>query len=290
MIMDYLKLNNWSEHKVAYYGLTRSWSQKGSAVSALLAGIMVFYSGGYRIIYLVSILPYLLNFFNIYSYPDEINYSSKKNKKADGSYKLILKNFLAALKKRKTLEVVNSAALHSAFLKSTKDYIQPLIVNLVIFLPFLATMDTKRKSGLIIGFTYFFIFLLTSQASKNAYKLVSLKIDQVEKKTLLLGLLSGMICGILFHFEYWVVSFILFVMIYLIENIRKPILTGLLADNVPNEILTSVLSAQSSYNTLVTSLLAISIGVMADYYGIGISLLLISTMLFLITLAIRQSD
>ena len=44
MIMDYLKINNWSEYKIDYYGHTRSWSQKGSAISSLLAGLLVFYS------------------------------------------------------------------------------------------------------------------------------------------------------------------------------------------------------------------------------------------------------
>ena len=45
MIYQYLKLNKWSHQKVNYYGHTRSWSQLGSAVSALFAGLIVFYSG-----------------------------------------------------------------------------------------------------------------------------------------------------------------------------------------------------------------------------------------------------
>jgi len=288
MIIDYLKLNNWSQHKVAYYGLTRSWSQKGSALSALLAGIMVFYTGGYRVIFIISTLPYLLNFMNIYTYPDVINFSSKKNKKERKTYKTIFKNFWDSIRRRKTLELVNSSALHSAFLKSIKDYIQPLMVNLAIFIPFMASMDVKRKSGLIIGICYFFIFLITSQASKYAFKLSSWKISNIEKKTLLLGLFSGIVCGMFFHYQLWIVSLILFVLIYFIENIRKPILTGLLADNVPNEVLTSVLSAQSFYNTLVTSVLAIFIGVMADFKGIGISLLSVSLILFFLTFAIKK--
>ena len=34
MIMDYLKLNKWEDQKIEYYGHTRSWSQKGSAISS----------------------------------------------------------------------------------------------------------------------------------------------------------------------------------------------------------------------------------------------------------------
>ena len=42
MILEYLKRNGLMAHKVAYYGHTRSWSQIGSAVMALTAGLMVF--------------------------------------------------------------------------------------------------------------------------------------------------------------------------------------------------------------------------------------------------------
>ena len=48
MIFDYLKVNKWSQHKVSYYGHTRSWSQTGSAVSALIAAAIVYISGNYK--------------------------------------------------------------------------------------------------------------------------------------------------------------------------------------------------------------------------------------------------
>ena len=76
MIMDFLKLNGWEDQKIAYYGHTRSWSQKGSAISSLIAGLIVFYTGSYQIIFLFSIFPYLLNFLLVLSYPGDLNYSS----------------------------------------------------------------------------------------------------------------------------------------------------------------------------------------------------------------------
>jgi len=104
--------------------------------------------------------------------------------------------------------------------------------------------------------------------------------------TLLIGLIAGISCGILIVNEFWILSLLAFILIYLIENIRKPILTGNLADQVSNEILTSVISAQSFYATIVTSAIAILIGVFADNYGIGIALLIISGILFLFVILI----
>ncbi len=286
MIMDYLKINGWEEHKITYYGYTRSWSQNGAAFSALIAGIVVFYSGDYRIIYIISIVPYLLNFINIYTYPDALNYSLKTNAKEKHSFRLVLKNVVAALKKKRVLEIVNSSALHSSFLKAIKDYIQPLIVHVAIILPIGTALSLKSKSGVIIGITYFFIFLITAYASKNSGRISSFKIKNIEQKTLLTGLFAGILCGIFFHFNYWLVSLLLFVIIYIVENIRKPILTGFLAENVQNEILTTVISTQSFYKTITTAILAILIGVLADALGIGFSLMFISIVLFLLTILI----
>jgi MFS family permease len=286
MIMDYLRINQWNEFKVQYYGETRSWSQIGSAISALLAGIMVFYSGNYRVIYLISIFPYLLNFINIYLYPEELNHSIKREKTSHFSINGVLKSILLSLREKRVLQIVNSSALHSAYLKSVKDYIQPLLLNLAIFLPIGIGLDSKSRSGLIIGIAYFIIYLFTSSASKNSTRLLSLGIHKIEQKTLIAGLTLGMMSGIFYLYNVWWISTFFFVLIYIVENLRKPILTGFLADSVPNEILTSVISTQSFYSTIATAIIAILIGTLAEHYGIGISLVVVSLSLILLTFVI----
>ncbi len=283
MIMDYLKLNQWEDHKIAYYGHTRSWSQRGSAVSALFAGFLVLYAGSYRLIYLFTVVPYLLNFINILTYPEAINYSLSKDKQLSQSITTVFKNFLLAIKNKKVFKIINTTALHSAFLKATKDYIQPVMIQLSVLLPLLGSWDIKRKSGLIIGILYFFIFLLTALASKFSFKVTNMGIKNIPSSTLLLGFASGLVGGLCIQEELWVAALIAFVGIYLIENIRKPILIGVLADHVPNEILTSVISAQSFYRTIITAIIAILLGVFSDLFGIGISLFAISGLLLLFT-------
>ena len=75
--------------------------------------------------------------------------------------------------------------------------------------------------------------------------------------------------------------------IYIVENIRKPILTGFLADNVPNEIITSVISAQSLLRTILTVILALAFGIIADNFGIGVSFMVVSVFLTLSTILIN---
>ena len=73
MIFDYLKVKGWEDQKSDYYGNTRSWSQKGSALSALSAGLIVFITNNYSLIFLFSIIPYILDFLLILSYPSYLD-------------------------------------------------------------------------------------------------------------------------------------------------------------------------------------------------------------------------
>ena len=219
---------------------------------------------------------------NIYFYPNELNFSLKK--KDDTSKKTIVSNFKSFIKiirQPKVFRIINSTALHSSFLKAIKDYIQPLMLHVVLIIPLMMNLEEKRKSGIIIGIIYFIIFLLTSYASKVSFKIAQLPFPNIPKLTLLMGLFAGAICGILYSYELWIFSLLAFILIYVLENIRKPMLTGEIADNVPNEILTSVLSGQSFFQTILTSLIAVVLGVLVDQFGIGISFVFISSFLFL---------
>ncbi len=283
MIMDYLKLNNQEDKKIPYYGHTRSWSQKGSALSSLIARIIVFYSGKYGNIFLYSVIPYFINLLLILSYPKELNRSLKPTKERN-SIKSTLRSFISVIKQPKVLKIANSSAVFTAYLKAVKDYIQPLMVNIAVITPFMLNTEAEKKNGLIIGILYFIIYWITSYASKASSIVASINKTNISNITLLIGFSTGILCGIFYTNEWLIIAFIAFLGIYIVENIRKPILTGFISDKVPNEILTSVISAQSLPKTVITSVLALLIGIIADNYGIGISLSVVSGLLIVITL------
>ena len=288
MIMDYLRLNHWEQQKINYYGHTRSWSQKGSAISSLLAGLIVFYSGNYQNIFLYSIIPYLLNLFLIITYPKELNLSLKKrNSKNKLDNILSFKTFIQIIKQPQVLKIINTSAVHSAYLRAVKDYIQPLMVNVALLIPFMMDIETDKKNGIIIGVIYFFIYLLTSKASQLSSIIALKNTKSISYLTLLLGFISGILCGVFFIYDLWFLALLSFIAIYIIENIRKPILTAYISDQVPNEILTSVISVQSVLKTTLTAVLAFSFGVLADLFSIGISFVVISGVLIAITILLQ---
>ena len=291
MMMDYLKLNNWSDHKILYYGHTRSWSQKGSAISSLIAGILVYYSGNYQNIFLYSMIPYLINLLVVLSYPKEVNYALKKK---GGNVRLTTKSLIHTLRQPNVIKLINTTALHSAYLKSIKDYIQPLLINIAILIPFFIETEPEKKNGLFIGVFYFIIYLITSHASKYSSKTASKSYKNIPYTTLIIGFMAGILSGVFYVNNLWILSVIFFVAVYYIENLRKPILTGYVSDHVPNEILTSVLSVQSLLKTAITAILALAFGLIADNFGIGISLIAVSLSLLtintIINLSIKKSS
>lgn len=288
IIMDYLKWNGWENQKINYYGHTRSWSQKGSAVSSLIAGAIVFYSGSYQTIFLYSIIPYLLNMALILSYPIELNYSSGQLKpKNRAGMKITTAMLFKMMKDPKVLQIINTSALHTAYLSAVKDYIQPLMVSVALLIPVLLHAEPEKKNGIVIGVIYFFIYLATAYASKFSSKVAGINKLNISFATLLIGFLLGIISGVFYVFDLWVISMIAFIGIYIVENIRKPILTGFVSNQVPNEILASVISAQSLLKTVMTALIAFVFGITADFFGIGKAFVIVSLFLVLSSVSLN---
>jgi len=283
MMMDYLKLNNWATYKSEYYGHTRSWSQRGSALSALLAGLLVFIDGNYQNIFIYSVIPYAMNFILILSYPQEIDKPKKKHEIKKTSFRNSFRALFSVLKQKSVFKLVSTSAFHTAYLKALKDYIQAIMLGIALLLPGIKGIDIDRQNGIIIGILYFIIYLLTSFASQYSSVILKKVPTNLARKTLLLGLLFGAACGVFFIYDIWIWAFVAFTLIYIIENIRKPILTAFIADNVPNELLTSVYSSQSQLRTLFSAAIAFVFGVLADIWGIGIALVLVSSIMLILT-------
>lgn len=291
MIMEYLTLQGWYEHKIDYYGHTRAWSQRGSAISALVAGFFVFLEGSYQNIFLYSVIPYLMNFFLVLSYPKELNRLGPTKKAAKReTVAQFLQKLWTVTRDIKVASIISTSALHSAYLKGIKDFIQPMMATLAIALPFLVFIQNPdKKIGLVVGVLYFFIYMLTAFASSQAGKLTRrLKHKAtIASATLFLGLIFGALSGLFYYSLHLAVAIGTFLLVYILENLRKPILTGYVVDEVPDEILTSVLSVQNFLKTIFAAIIAFSLGWFADLFGIGLGLVILSSGLLLIVLLLE---
>ncbi|MCD4729927.1 MAG: MFS transporter [Bacteroidales bacterium] len=286
MIFDYLKMNSWEDQKVYYYGYTRSWSQFGSAISALVAGFLVFFSGSYRMIFIYSALPYILDLLLIASYPKELNgqVAGFSQKRISERFRDVFRDFFYTLFNRRSLKSIANLSMFTGYYKAVKDYLQPVLQGLAISMPILLVLEEKQRTAIIIGVIYFFIYLMTSFLSRKSgffsarFKFIFIPLNI----TLLGGFIFGLMSGILFEYQLVIVAVIAYIIIYLVENLRKPIGISFITENIDNRILATVLSAESQAHALVAAIIAPIIGILADRLGVGYALAIISVLMILL--------
>lgn len=286
MIFDYLKLNHWENQKVYYYGYTRSWSQFGSAISAIVAGFLVFYSGSYRMIFIYSALPYILDFMLIASYPKELNgqVAGLHHKSIRARFKTVSSDFFSTLFNRKSLKSIVNLSMFTGYYKAVKDYLQPVLQSLAVSLPVLLVWEEKQRTAIIVGVIYFFIYLLTSFSSRKSgsfsarYEYIFIPLNI----TLLIGFSFGLISGVFYEYQFLIFAVMAYIIIYLVENLRKPIGISYVTENIDNNILATVLSAESQAHALIAAILAPIIGLLADIFGLGYALAFVSLCMILI--------
>jgi MFS family permease len=295
MIFDYLHSRGWSDQKVRYYGHTRSWSQAGSAVSALFAAALVFYSGRYMHIFLWSTLPYFLGLVLIMSYPEWLDGRSSGAKSPDiwKATRNTILDFWHSLRHPGILRGILNVSSHGGYYRAVKDYLQPVIQSLALSLPFLIDMNTERKSALLIGFIYFFIYFLSSAVTRRSGRFASLfsTLSTPLNITLTAGFAAGILSGLFYRFDLMVPAVGFFILVYLLENLRLPAGISWFTENLNPRILATALSVESQGKSLFTAILALGMGILADLFGPGTALLLISSgmLILLPVLRIRSS-
>jgi len=276
MIVDYLNQNQLSDIKTRYYGSTRSWSQMGSSIAAIGGATIVFISGDYKLIFLITVIPYLLNLFLIWSYPKSLDNKSGKahNLKI---FELIKNTFSESLKtfsKPEIIRILFSSSTIIAFFKSLKDYIQPMISTFALSLPFLISFeyisDVQRES-ILIGLIYSIIFIMTSFSSRYAFK-IEKKFKNSSNAANLIYLLAGvsiLLSGLLYEFEFRSMAIILFLGLYISQNLRRPIMVTYISDKIPEKILATGLSVESQLKTLIIVILSPIVGFIIDTFSLS---------------------
>lgn len=283
MIFEYLRMNGWEDRKVDYYGHTRSWSQKGSALSALIAAGIVFSSGRYDVIFLVSILPYIINLFLMLSYPQELDGDLKNSGSIKESFVSVWQSLVVTFKGKGALRATTNVCIYDGFYNGVKDFLQPVVKTMAVTLPLLAFLQEKQRSAVLVGIVYFIIYLLTSRASSRSGVFAS-RFSVLTKPlnlTMLAGFCLGIFCGLSYFFSYNLASIVFFTGIFIIQNLRSPMSVSFVSDTVPYEILATSLSVRSLITAFYTAIMAFITGFLADRIGLGQALMVLASGLIL---------
>jgi MFS family permease len=316
MILDYLKRKGMEKQKVHYYGHTRSWSQRGSALSALIAGFIVFFSGSYREVFLYSIIPYILGFFLIRSYPTYLDFSVDAGKAgAEGggegaravrgtevvvkkvgfdlsySVRSTLEEFRSMLKHATLRRLLFNSSLFDGIFKTVKDYIQPIMQNLALTLPILVSLADRERVAVVVGVLYFLLYIFTSMVAQNSGKTAE-RFSSPQKGldlTYILNIFMVAAVGLSMIYALPQAAVVFFIGLYVLQNLRRPITLGFVSENIKGTVMATGLSVESQLKTLMVAVLAPVFGAMADSLGLGWALCILAVLPLAVYPVVRLS-
>ena len=267
MIYSYLEQKKWFSYKTFVYGRTRSFSLAGSSISAFLSIIFVLGLPALRWIFLLSILPYIFDFFLILSYPESLN----EKVETDFSIKKFFLNSILELreifKKKILLRPLLSSSLYDGIFKVLKDYIQPILkISIVGFsISLLAGFTPQQKAKIILGIAYGVFYIVSSWASRNVYRLntkypSSLLMDFY---FFIMGLIL-LLLSLFIQLKMIYIIILLYFIMYVMKDSRRPLVVDVLGNYMDKRHRATVFSIESQLRSIIVILLAPLVGYLAD--------------------------
>lgn len=276
LILEYLKRHDMLDLKVSYYGRTRGASQLGSAFNSLIAAGLLLITGDYRTMFLAATIPYVIDLLNLATYPKFLDGKLVALEKGAfwGQAKATFKDFKDIFSDVYAMRSIFNSASFTALFKITKDYLQPILETFALALPVLLFVDDVERSGMVIGVVYFFIYLLTSYASRNS-DIASRRFRNLARAiniSFLVGVGFLFLAGLATWLNLVIVSILVFLGFYVLQNLRKPMNVANISDQISQRVMASGLSIEAQFTTILVAIFAPILGALADVFGVGLAL------------------
>lgn len=263
MIMQYMDQNEMKDAKVKIYGKTRSMSMLGSMTMSLISVVFIIWLPAVKYLFLLSIIPFILDLLLIMSYP---KYMNKRESTTFNFKEFLVENYRSvkyAFTERKVRRLLFESSSYQGGFKSIKDYIQPIILTISGSVVILKMFSADENMKIYLGLIYAAIYLISSITSRYAYKVVEFREDrQVLNFTWLFSAAIMLLLSFFLHNIF--VVFIVFVLLYMVLNLRRPVMVDLIGEATIPTRRASILSVESQLKSLVIVIFAPLLGFLAD--------------------------
>ncbi len=272
IIFEWLRANGRGDERTRVYGYTRSWSKAGSAVSALIAATLVFWSGRYSTVFWLCILPYAVNIANFMGYPDTCD--GQRNPDVARTLRHTAAQTLYAFRqawahKQQRRLLLESCAFSGTF-KATKDYIQPVLKTAALAMPVLAGFGDRERAALLVGAVYCVLNLTAGVSSRQAYRFGRwCGSDEDAARLLWLSALlfyGALTPGLALHWS--VLAIAAFFLVHVIQNLWLPALVSRLNAVSEPSLAATTLSIDSQARSLYAAVAAPILGLAVDHLGL----------------------
>ena len=270
IIFDCLRAEGRQDERVKVYGFTRSWSKIGSAVSVVIAAVVVLGRGSYSDVFWLCIIPYALNIINFLGYPPEADGDGRHQRDKRHIGRHLWQAFTDAWRHKTQRRLLIESSAFEGVYKVAKDYLQVALKAAAISMPMLMMLEQGQRTAVLVGVVYCGLHLLSSLASRLAHRIVrwrggeeaaamtiwalALGLYAIMAGSLAAGVLAGGIGA--------------FVLLDLILNVWRPLLVSRLNACSSPALAATTLSIESQTRSLVAMAAAPLLGLAVDHFGL----------------------
>ena len=270
MIFDWLTEQGRSHEKARVYGITRSWSQLGSATSVLVAATIVLWQQDYSQVFLYSMVPYSVGLLNFLGYPKNLDGSRAQER----SLKRVAEHLLNTLRDSWHRPRLRALLTESMAQRGTwevgKDYLQPVLQQFALALPMFLALEGQDRVAILVGVTYFVLHLLSAATTRQAHHLRDLCGGNA-RFTFGVFLLTGVAYALLWSAlqqGLLVLVVALFVALAVLQNAWKPIFLERVDETSEAAMGATVLSLDQQAKALFVAVMAPILGKLVDLSGL----------------------
>ena len=272
MIFAWLRLHDRTDERVRIYGYTRSWSKIGSAVSVLIAAVIVLLSGRYTEIFFIAIVPYGLAIINFMGYPKELDARAEKPPSLGAAFAHMVESIRVTLREKRMRRLVMESMGFDAVFDSVKDYLQPVLATAAVSAAAMLTVASvdewsdTRKTALLVGPVYFVLHLLASAASRNAHRASDAAGGEERAARRLWAIVTVLYASLALTgwFDAYAGLIVGFVLLHVVHNLWRPILISRFDRHGPETHGASLLSIENQGRRASTMIIAPVLGLAID--------------------------
>ncbi len=267
MIFTWLRIEGRLDEKTRVYGYTRSWSKIGSALSTVLAVVMVFLASSYAYIFLFAIIPYVAGIINFLYYPKELEGQPEEEIGIRDIFIHLWECMRSSLVIKRLRRLMVESMSFGGVYKAVENYLQPVVQNMALLIPLFIGLADIRRSAIMIGVVYAVLYLGSAYASRNSYRLAGIAGGEQGGSNLLWRVVFIIYIALipLLFLEYYYVAVVGFILLSFIQNLWRPIQISRFDDFASETQGATILSIESQAKSVSTMIVAPIMGMAVDF-------------------------
>ncbi len=228
MIFTWLRLQRRLDEKTKVYGFTRSWSKIGSAVSTVIAVVIVWWAQDYAWVFFLAIIPYVIGLINFAGYPKELEGKPASRVHLRDVFRHLGKCVADAVRLCGLRRLVVESMSFEGVYKAVEDYLQPVVQSMALGVLAWAWLGETRRSALLIGIVYILLYLGSAIASRHAHRFAAHSGGEERGSRMLWVVVCCTYAALvpLLYFGLYRAAVVGFVLLAMVQNLWQPMLVS----------------------------------------------------------------